>query len=398
MLRKGGDILHSGNRILLCTNHLFRWAGSEVVLLELAEEAASYGLSVSVLANEFSGSVKKELKKVTNKLYTTEKDIDLFSFDIIYSQHHISSLLVEKALSDSNEKMGRFPFLIYNHLSSFDPYEVPGPFIERSLADLILANSRETANKLAEYGKPFDSTQVFANPAPQRFMNAKPLNSNELSKLLVISNHLPGEIKKAVKILEKANIQTTIVGRKFRQDRVTPSLIAQHDALVTIGKSVQYSMLSSRPVYCYDHFGGPGWLDSLEKFQLASEYNFSGRCTRNVRSSSTIANELINGFSGAKDFQNSLPNEEIKHFCLNVQFEELVKRATVALNSAERSSAKWELWNDPDFRGSVKHEARIVRLAQREYKTRRKLERRVQLLNRISSFSQFKRSVFGGGK
>jgi hypothetical protein len=64
--------------------------------------------------------------------------------------------------------------------------------------------------------------------------------------------------------------------------------------VVTIGKTVPYCLALKIPVYCYDHFGGPGWLHE-ENLDLASQNNFSGRGFSG-KTPQAIALEIAEGY------------------------------------------------------------------------------------------------------
>lgn len=64
------------------------------------------------------------------------------------------------------------------------------------------------------------------------------------------------------------------------------------DAVLTIGKTVQYSLSMGIPCYIYDHFGGEGWL-TPETFDREAFYNFSGRSTKRFVGGDLITDELL---------------------------------------------------------------------------------------------------------
>jgi hypothetical protein len=79
--------------------------------------------------------------------------------------------------------------------------------------------------------------------------------------------------------------------------RVDADLLDKFDAVMTIGKTVQYGLCAGKPVYCYDYFGGPGWLNE-DNLQAARFHNFSGRGFA-TRSAQSIAREIRDDFAEA---------------------------------------------------------------------------------------------------
>ena len=76
-----------------------------------------------------------------------------------------------------------------------------------------------------------------------------------------------------------------IFGLQSKVELVTPELIQKYDVVLTIGKTVQYALLGNKVVYCYDHFGGMGYL-SLKNYEIARYHNFQeggGREKRQIK-------------------------------------------------------------------------------------------------------------------
>lgn len=136
--------------------------------LELGEELRRRNWWVHLFANEVKGELRSSLisSNVTPKDDLT--NIDIFSFDIVLSQHHLLPRILLEALNKDNKK---WLFFVFSHLSPYDLTKIPCSFFEKHFADLILANSSETAQTLKEYGPPFDQIGIFANPAPLEFSN-----------------------------------------------------------------------------------------------------------------------------------------------------------------------------------------------------------------------------------
>ena len=65
------------------------------------------------------------------------------------------------------------------------------------------------------------------------------------------------------------------------------------------------------PVYCYDHFGGPGWL-SADNLDLAGQKNFSGRGFAR-KTSEVIAQEIVNGYQESLLGLDALRNHAANH-------------------------------------------------------------------------------------
>ncbi|MEC8039407.1 MAG: glycosyltransferase [Pseudomonadota bacterium] len=381
-------------RVLLTSNHLFRWAGSELVVVELAEELQRQGLRVDVCAHEISGEVREHLAAATTNFFEDPEAVCLFDYDVVISLHSVLPRIFNAALKSGPSQNKTWPAFVFFHLSPFEPYEAPGPFIERRFADVVVANSQETAAELATYGGKFADAVVFANPAPLAFANSDSAPS-KLKTLLAVSNHPPEEFAKACKILRSGGVKVHRIGRKNVPMRVTEGMIAQADAIFTIGKTAQYSFRTGRPVYCYDRFGGPGWL-SADNFDKAAEFNFSGRCTNLKRSSHQIADEIVSGFEQAAAFADELKSSNLDRYRLEVCLAKLLEAAQTALDAKDRNARLDQMFANPDVHSEIKVEAASALLLSREFLRRRFLEKKREKKRQMFSFGRgAQRSILG---
>lgn len=377
-------------RALILTNQFFHYAGAEMVALELAEELRRRDFSVSLMSNEIDGELKERLLQIGVIPLETSEDLDIFDFDLVWSQHHILPQLFLGAI-ERGVIPASWPLLVFSHLSPYDPAEVPGPFIERHVADLILANSPETAEKLKEYGDPFDQAELFSNPAPPGFAQINTNPKTELDSLLVVSNHRNSEIGQALRKLSLKGIRVTRIGRRQAAKRVTPRMIKDHDAVLTIGKTVQYALRGGRPVFCYDRFGGPGWLTAMN-FEKAAWYNFSGRDTQNQRLPDVLADEIMEGYKEGRDFAASLDDKILHQYTLELRVDEILEKMVMLRDAPTRYEERFNLYLQPSFVAMVRHEARIAAIYKKEFLHRRGLEvkkrRRRKLLAKVRQLSK----------
>lgn len=306
-------------RVLILTNHMANISGSEIVALEVAESFMQLNCEVVLCANYINSPMKEVVKASNIPLVLSSLEINPFDFDIIWSQHHVLSILIAKNINTATTK----PLIVYAHLSPYALIELPGPFIEMLLSDKILANSAETADKLYELGMEKQKISVFHNAVTDSFFkNTKVL---ELKKILLVSNHPPLELLDAMQILsQKYNITISHIGIDGLYKRLEDQDIENHDAIISIGKTVQYSIVGLRPVYCYDHFGGPGWI-TKENYELAEKFNYSGRCTNIKKTSDEIVQDILTGFNRANDDISYIKESVQNRYLLKNYIQEILK-------------------------------------------------------------------------
>ena len=278
-------------KILLLTNHLAVYAGSEIQILELYRYFKSQNHGVFVYANYIRTPMLSHFS--TQDVFHKTDDINLDEFDLVWAQHSIfARLFKNKIYLNLNLK------IISAHLSPFEPFEYSSLKYMQSLGAIFVANSEETRDKLSEFG--ISSVHISYNAAPAEFIH--PTAPRELKRLAIISNHPHAHVLQAAKILKEKGIGVDYIGIKdMQQQFVTPELLLLYDCIITIGKTVQYALLSKRAIYCYDHFGGCGYLNQ-DNYNIAKYYNFSGRGFNQEKNPQEIADEIIRGFEANIQF------------------------------------------------------------------------------------------------
>lgn len=281
------------SKILLSNNSLARYAGSELVTYEIAQYLVECGHSVTVATFIKDGDIRRDFDALGIQwidLSAARAPLET-RFDLFWG-HHAScfdALLLERNLSAER--------VIFSSLSPYEPLECP-PLYAGSLTHL-LANSPETRDVMAGYGITADSITVMPNCITRewerhalRRLPAAP------RKLAIVSNHVPAEVMAAIPHLRDAGLEVVIHGYGHDARRVTPELLADVDVVLTIGRTTQAALSQGIPVYCYDRFGGPGYIGP-ENFERAAYYNFSGRCCNRRLGAASVAGEILAGFAAA---------------------------------------------------------------------------------------------------
>ncbi len=146
----------------------------------------------------------------------------------------------------------------------------------------------------------------------------------KLERVLCVSNHLPAELQGLRRALAGSAVRVDFVGRRSggRVRRVDARLLAAYDLVVTIGKTVQYALAAGIPVYCYDRWGGHGYL-AMDSLEHAEATNFSGRCCGRRLTAEAIAAEIRAGFEAAFAGREGLHREARRRYRLKTNLERL---------------------------------------------------------------------------
>jgi glycosyltransferase involved in cell wall biosynthesis len=293
---------------LVACSRLVDFAGSEITALEIAQALRNLGVEVEMAALEIGAPMEGEIKLLDIKYIDLSKiSISGRAFDFLWVNHYVTAyhLLVKEGI--------RAKTAVFSSLSHFEPIETPPlPFFSFSR---YTVNSEESLSHFKiNYPNFKDKVGVFPNAAPFEFFDAyRKSLVGRIKSIAIISNHPPSEIIDLIVHFRKEGIEVDLIGIHGKNLRVTPCILSNYSAVITIGKTVQYCLAIGIPVFCYDHFGGPGWI-TLESFELAFAKNFSGRCAPSRRVSGCIALEISSGFKAALNQREALQGLAKTHF------------------------------------------------------------------------------------
>lgn len=299
-------------RVLVATNHLMRISGSETVALEIVRYLSSRDCDVTVYASWFGPPMHDLFAAVPNVVLSSEpEEIRPFSYDIVYAQHQVLGLFDYVPSPDDREAT----LIAAGRLSRQSFLESGGWLHDQLLVDRVFANSELTAEHLVHVGwnKPITT---FYNAAPDAFFKDFSDKPERPENILVVTNHKAPSLMGALGILGKTK-KVIHIGRSAKHvEPVTPEMIFNADLVISIGKTVPYALAARIPVYVYDHFGGPGYLDD-DNCERVARFNFTGRCCERVLTPEAIADEVLRVYPKGVQFARDMPQEWLKRYRLS---------------------------------------------------------------------------------
>lgn len=359
-------------KCLACAHHIFSWAGSELVTLELVEGLKARGHDVTLFCSFLDISFVRDTLGPEVTLLFDPAHVDLSQYDLVFASHQTPARFLTFQSDDVLFGSAR-PFVVYNHMSPSNLFERPGPVSEEFFADLILCNSQETKDALSELSPRMAEAEIWPNPAPPGFERARSQQlKSRLERLLCVSNHLPEEVEKTLHLLRDQGVKITKIGRPNNPKRLTPEILTEHDAVLTIGKTVQYALRARVPVFCYDRYTGPGWL-TAENFDLAAKYNFSGRSHSLSRLPDALAQKIIQGFADADLFAQKMDETRLSPYRL----EDHLTRLESAVSKHKTQSRKIPKEQMRRLRSELAREYDTYRLVDQEYASAQLKERQI---------------------
>lgn len=313
-------------------------AGSELVILEAAEYLISQGWEVDLTAWYFGEPMLSHALTSGLRIIERPDQARPFEYDLVWLQNRLEAVLDYSP----SEKEVRSSFFVFAHLDKTWSYAQPGVVAEPLLGQMFIVPSELGVERVVKRGLPAKNVSIYRNPAPAGFEDEAPVPAERLRRLLIVSNHAPPELVIAQSLLQAAAIEVIHLGvaGDRRHQRVTPEDIISADAVVSIGKTIPYALRARRPVYVYDHFGGPGWLLD-DNFATVKSRNFSGLCCERRLEAVEIAEELVNGYTKAA--RQAARREVDPAFCLEKVFAQIferMKRARTVNQHRKRMASK----------------------------------------------------------
>lgn len=250
-------------RVLMTNLYLQKYTGSELHTIEIARQFKKKGYEVTIVVYSKTYPLLEECEDF-DVLECQNDKLTIFDYDIVYIQHFpvFDYLCCHYDI--------QYKYLIISKLSSFNDIEALPACYDK--ADLISVVSLECAKTV----KPFSNRIfLFNNSVESTYFECfKENKERKLKRIGIISNHIPNELYKLRSVMN--DIDFDLIGSGNSVKLVNLSLLQSYDLIITIGRTVQQCFASGVPVFVYDYFGGPGYINK-ENIVKAREYNFSGR-------------------------------------------------------------------------------------------------------------------------
>ncbi len=303
--------------ILILNNQLRLFYGSELHSLHIAEYFRKLGYDVTLAAWDVGDPFVSAAARKGIDVFDIATDNSLFGreYDVVWT-HHLTTFFFAHVV---NTVAARHH--VHGCLSPFlDLENVPiSENFDLSARLKILANSVETRDVVRQQVRSEQAVDVFLNVVPDEFFAHRKTDYGEaVRKVVIVSNHVPPELRLAASALGRRGAKVDIIGIDDDHRLVDHRTLLDYDAVVTIGKTVQFALVQGVPVFVYDHFGGPGYLDAAS-FQRHEDFNFSGRSHREIRSGEDLADTIVNGYPQAVEFARYARNDLAQRYAIESQ-------------------------------------------------------------------------------
>lgn len=322
-------------KVLITNMEIVQYSGSEINCITIAKRFRKIGYDVYIGALDFGEPLIKEIKDYEINLINLLEDKFDFSkvmFDVVWIQH---SFLLDWLIFEKNLQAKK---IITSSLSPKEIFECL-PLYANNL-NMILANSMETKETLKQEGA--KNVELFENYSFESYFK-RDVQVKELKSIAVVSNHIPEEEKEVINILKNKGYNVDVYGLEGKKVYITDEVLSKYDVVITIGKTVQYAMSLTIPVYIYDIHGGPGYL-KMENIDKNRQKNFSGRGYQK-KTAIQICEELENEFEQALRDKEEIKQYAYENFCFEKIFdsiiEEIEKRPDIDIEKIKLEYAQY---------------------------------------------------------
>ncbi|MBQ3060684.1 MAG: hypothetical protein IJD16_10305 [Desulfovibrio sp.] len=297
--------------------------GSVLHILEYADYLCKKGHSVHIASLYIDENFKNIVKNfnINIKIFSIKAIHESEKYDIIWSYHLIFlPYLLEKGV--------KYNKIIYGSLSSFLKIERI-PIFYKNL-NLISCVSQEIINMYHDiYGIDKNFFTLIPNHIPEHFENKKKILNSKLKNIAVVSNHPPKEILQLDTYKYNIDYYGTITNTNIH---ITPEILLNYDVIISIGKTVQYSLALGIPIYEYDHFGGCGYIN-LQNIYAEELTNFSGRGTKKILNSNQLLYTIEHGYEQACDTIDLLRSISLERYNIQKLIEKQLYLANQSNNT-----------------------------------------------------------------
>lgn len=297
-------------KILFLCMHMSGLHGSVLHILEYAKFFKSLDAEVCIGAVFIDPTIRKIAASENISLYRISNVPLDTEYDIVYALHlFLFPYLLIKGLAYKHAILGLLGVKV--------PLEQLPPSCMYPYVDLITAISPEI---IARYRDEFQLDEklftLIPNHLPVDFLEKSGVKTQwaeKIGKLAVVSNH---RVEELLEMGAAAPWQTDFFGSEYENSvTISPELLLGYDAIITIGKTVQYGMGLGVPVFEYDYNGGCGWI-TPDNMESEAKTNFSGRSTRTKRDAATLVRDLAEGYANAASQAARLREKALETFSI----------------------------------------------------------------------------------
>lgn len=303
---------------ILFTNVGFKnFAGSEIATMTLANYFLRKNYEVHIFTIEYGEPLKEIIDEKIKVITLNNIDILENEYDLIWSHHFplLDYILFNKKVYAKK--------IFFESLS----YKLPIEAFPVYYKDLSLTGVVSPRVKKALHEKGFDTSKsyILPNYATQECFDIAYSNKSKIKKIIIVSNHLPSELKNFTDLAVSKGIKVDIFGMGYKVEFITPELLAKYDLVISIGKTIFYSLAIGIPSYTYDENVSVGYItmDNVEENLKNNFANWNGYLQKKPEQ---IFNEIMDDYSKVSQDSKLLKEFAFNTFRMDNLLNDICKR------------------------------------------------------------------------
>ncbi|MCX5726457.1 MAG: glycosyltransferase [Candidatus Saganbacteria bacterium] len=268
-------------KILITTHHLKDYGGSELFTQDLAVALKDSGHEVFVFSPNL-GLVAETIRKNGINITDNLRKFKNEKFDIIHAQHNETAISVRSVF-----KRTPMVFMVHGTIPKLEQ-----PPLNLRILKFIAISEGVKRHLTGEYSIPPEKIQIVRNFIDAKRFSCKKQVNDRSENLLVLSNRYTEKIRDVIeKACEDFKIKIAHVGLPENPAENVEDHINNADIVVTHGRGALESMACERNVIVYGIYGGDGFIDETNFYELRKN-NFSGRRYRKEYTPDDLKSEL----------------------------------------------------------------------------------------------------------
>jgi hypothetical protein len=302
-------------KILLATNFLEGYTGSESFIYTLGKELKNLGHDVKFYCNAF-GWFGHKMREEGFTVYHNE--LPDTEYDVVHFQHNEVVTKIYPLVPKAKK--------VFMSHGILPPLEQALPY-EKYPMDGYLGCSEETLDNCLFKAMPIAGATkngILRNLIDtKKYFTDRPIHT-KLENVLIISNYIgrtPQYIGLIAQACSKIGANLKIIGDAGIRVPDTRVFIPEADLVIGLGRCILEAMSMCRSVLVFDYQGMEGLIDSKDTYEQLKTCNFSGRKKKQVNVNIGM---VMNEFSKYKREQGNFNRELILK---NHHFKEIALEA-----------------------------------------------------------------------
>lgn len=312
-------------RALFTISFFKGFSGCELVIMDQARFLHDKGYDIDVFTLESVGVLSELIPEYIRVIDVPEVSKLHRHYDLIIGRQWP---LLEYLIFAQGINASRIYFECVSWRLPIDFY--PYFYRELTLCGYISERIKDNLNSM---GYDTSDSFHFSNYTRSEFISFGEAHREENSikaaprpqKIAIVSNHIPEELESAASVLQSEHgVEVDLYGMHHEYKLVTPELLGQYDVIVSIGKTIFFSLSMGIPSYLYDQTCSIGYV-GVDNYEDCVAGNMAGSNGYEKKDPEVLADEILSGYESALAQSGELAQFAKRDFEFETQMERFLE-------------------------------------------------------------------------